>query len=313
MKLVVRILILVSLLSLLITAMPAHAAPICKTTMDGDFHDASIWDCGSVPEHVVDVRIKHNVTNSGTVHVFALYGINGTFTNSGTVDAYHIDYAKTQASLTNSGKITAVDQFLNSGTIFNSGKIRVHNTFINRLDGTFTNSGTIVAGTLKNFGMFTNKCGGIIDYWTFKGDAPIDEPCPVNTTTAGKTSNLPVVVPPPDHRLNWKKGDSYAILYPAFDDAGDTAIHGYCVFDDEGVLGLLATAADVADPLPAENTLITNSGVCNLSFYVLDTGEYQINIGPDAEGKVWVFIWDAGFEGEPSFYEFNVNDIAFGE
>jgi hypothetical protein len=40
---------------------------------------------------------------------------------------------------------------------------------------------------------------------------------------------------------------------------------------------------------PAENTLIKKVG--NVSLFKLTTGEYQMSVGPDLEGKTQVFIW----------------------
>lgn len=60
---------------------------------------------------------------------------------------------------------------------------------------------------------------------------------------------------------------------------------------------------------PEENTLLVSSADGYINIYLLTTGEYQINIGPDAEGKVTVII----FTGLPrtNVYrrDFNVNDI----
>ncbi len=98
--------------------------------------------------------------------------------------------------------------------------------------------------------------------------------------------------PPPDNRLNWQFGDDLAVLYVQQDAAGNPALHIYCVnANSAGVLGLVVTSADLAgipDP-PARNTLVAQSAVCAVSFWVLTTGEYQVNIRNTA-GKVFVIV-----------------------
>jgi hypothetical protein len=73
------------------------------------------------------------------------------------------------------------------------------------------------------------------------------------------------------------------------------------------------TAAELAE-LPAnpeENMLLASSGDGYTSVYLLTTGEYQVNIGPDQNGNVSVVI----FTGIPAtnIYrrDFNVNDILY--
>ena len=77
---------------------------------------------------------------------------------------------------------------------------------------------------------------------------------------------------------------------------------GYFLFD--------ITQADLApyiDNPPSENTELES--VDDVTLYILTTGEYQLNIGPDEEGKVRVIV----FEGLPPTnvysYDFNVYDI----
>lgn len=87
------------------------------------------------------------------------------------------------------------------------------------------------------------------------------------------------------------RGDLVARIYPAF-SAGRPALHIYCL--GEGTyLGLVVSSADLADypERPASNTLVARSRVCPVAFYILTTGEYQVNIGPDREGKTYVTIF----------------------
>lgn len=87
------------------------------------------------------------------------------------------------------------------------------------------------------------------------------------------------------------RGDLVARIYAAF-SGGLPALHIYCL--GEGTyLGLVVSSADLADypERPASNTLVARSSVCPVAFYILTTGEYQVNIGPDREGKTYVTIF----------------------
>lgn len=100
---------------------------------------------------------------------------------------------------------------------------------------------------------------------------------------------------PPDDRLNWRAGDNDAAVYVRSDDAGNPAIHIYCIEDDsKGQLGLIVTEDALAgiDASPTVNELVAESSTCAVSFYVLTSGEYQINIGPDSEGKSTILIFE---------------------
>lgn len=96
----------------------------------------------------------------------------------------------------------------------------------------------------------------------------------------------------PDGRVFTGFADNEAVLYPA----PGGGLHLYGVNEDgEGFYVFSITEADVApwegNP-PAVNTLIKSSPDGYYSLYILTTGELQLNIGPDAEGKVRVIIFD---------------------
>ena len=100
----------------------------------------------------------------------------------------------------------------------------------------------------------------------------------------------------PDDRINWKHGDGYAVFYPRQDDKVDPVLQIYCI--DERGKGWLADIItqemfDKAPAKPAANTKVGETNVCGvpIKFYVLTTGEYQINIGPDYEGKMDVIVF----------------------
>lgn len=77
------------------------------------------------------------------------------------------------------------------------------------------------------------------------------------------------------------------ILVPDADGNWDTAI------------SLTDLQLDAYAATPAKNTLIASKG--DLSLYKLTSGEWQINAGPDSEGKVHVVVFDSGFGSTHAF------------
>lgn len=265
MRHIIKILSITTLLMLSVIVMPVYAAE-CETIASGDWSDPSIWtDCnGGIPgaNDLPSIESGHIVTNSGSITVLSL-GVYGTFTNSGSITAEH---------------------FANFGTLINSGSI-VADIFPNfPPDGSVTNSGSIIVNTLLNESIFTNICGGTLSYDTLimGSSTPLDYSVLITDLT------------PCDNRINWQFGDLYAASYAQFDKVGNPALHIYCVDQNssEGVLGMIITEDNLSPypEFPAENTLIEQSNVCNASFYILTTGEYQLNIGPDQDGKIRVMI-----------------------
>jgi len=99
---------------------------------------------------------------------------------------------------------------------------------------------------------------------------------------------------PPDDRVNWRMGDLYTVIYPAWDDVGNPALHIYDVNErSRGVFMFALTEADLNPYLetPPEQNRLVKEGE-GIAVYVLTTGEIQFNIGPDAEGKTVVVIVD---------------------
>lgn len=156
-----------------------------------------------------------------------------------------------------------------------------------------------------------NRTGGILtvdnNWWN----------TPTGPNTGGETTNIPVasfLTSRPacgagagggtaglcaDGRLNCRFGDDYAIIYNAQDDHGHPSLHAYCVdAAGNGVLGMIVTPHDLEGipPEPATTTLVTKADmkVCRtpVSFWVLTTGEYQVNIGPDYKGDLIRMIFD---------------------
>jgi hypothetical protein len=127
---------------------------------------------------------------------------------------------------------------------------------------------------------------------------------------------LPYIGPVSDS-INAGLGDLEAQVFEVEDANGDPALNIYEINDEsEGEFALSITLDDLApyvDHPPAANTEIKSSASGKVTLYVLDTGEFQLNIGPDADGNVHVVI----FSGLPPTniygYSFNVNDIVGGD
>jgi hypothetical protein len=108
------------------------------------------------------------------------------------------------------------------------------------------------------------------------------------------------VVMPPDERINWQYGDLNAVLYRGEDEQGNPALNLYCYDGENASLGFQITAADL------ENAPIEANG-CDATFYVLDTGELQVNIR-DAEGKLYEIICDDLACESPNMRYFDPNE-----
>ncbi len=79
----------------------------------------------------------------------------------------------------------------------------------------------------------------------------------------------------------------------------------------EGSLVIRLTPEELAEwaaMTVTQNTLIAQNADGTIALYKLTTGEYQLNVGPDEEGKVQVTIFD-GFPPTNTYgYDFNVNN-----
>jgi len=88
-------------------------------------------------------------------------------------------------------------------------------------------------------------------------------------------------------------GDHIALLYNGTDDQNNPTIAVYAVTEDgqKGDFLFAVTQSDFApylDNPPGENTLILRQG--QVAFSALTTGEFQFNLGPDAEGREWAVV-----------------------
>lgn len=106
---------------------------------------------------------------------------------------------------------------------------------------------------------------------------------------------------PPDDRLNWHYGDAtIAILYP-----GDNAVDVYDYATENYIFNFITTD-DIPDEPPAENTIIRQESQIMAS--ILTTGEIQFNLGPDAEGKSYVFIMGDIYGSDSYGFKYDPNE-----
>lgn len=122
-------------------------------------------------------------------------------------------------------------------------------------------------------------------------------PVPVPSSN-GEIAEIISIPTAPDNRINWQFGDAHiGILYPGSDGAID--LYDYA---DEDVYHFDFISAEALaifdDNLPNEPTIIATQGL--LTAYLLPTGQIQINLGPDEEGKVFVVILNDLFDRDLS-------------
>jgi hypothetical protein len=102
------------------------------------------------------------------------------------------------------------------------------------------------------------------------------------------TGSITTMAAARDARLNYGAGDLLAALYMGTDSTGQPTIDVYqIVAPSKGsFIGGFEKAlfTPYIDAPPAANTLLARIG--QTSLYALTSGEFQINIGPDAEGKI---------------------------
>lgn len=159
-------------------------------------------------------------------------------------------------------------------------------------------------------------CGLILEQWgryLWSCVAPASGQITVNVAGRGSytiiASEVEVIEPPsetlpdPDaiagvQRINRVASIPYVIYVPTAERAAVENIQFIDIWQlDENGVGqplLLVSAAQLAalPSLPAENLLIVTSPDGLVSVYKLTTGEYQVNIGPLGEGKMYTYIFD---------------------
>lgn len=97
-----------------------------------------------------------------------------------------------------------------------------------------------------------------------------------------------------DARINRFHGDLTSALYAAYDSDGNPTIRVYDIAADSTGMLRGDYAYELFEPYltnpPAVNTVLGTLGKTKL--IALTTGQFQINVGPDAEGKIHEIVWD---------------------
>jgi hypothetical protein len=127
-------------------------------------------------------------------------------------------------------------------------------------------------------------------------------------TVTDCTTNAPATITQPGLQTG---GLPYIIPYGQPDAGGTLPPMRLWDWDETSSSGFVAihlSSEQMSNlPLnPAQNTEIAASPNGRIRFYVLTTGEFQVNSGPDAEGKVRVVVFNRQFQ-ITNQYEFNVN------
>jgi hypothetical protein len=119
---------------------------------------------------------------------------------------------------------------------------------------------------------------------------------PTITCSAGSAWN------PDDTRINRDPG-ALAVIYPHIFADGHLGLHIYRVDPQTsgGTLALVVTPDMLAafPDFPTEYTIIARSEDGTIELTKLPTGQYQVNAGPDPEGKIHVVVFDRIETGSP--------------
>jgi hypothetical protein len=135
-------------------------------------------------------------------------------------------------------------------------------------------SNTLTAGTTYYF-VGVSACSSFPLSYSVTLSGPGD--ILVAGASAPTETSVSDVVMPPDNRINWQFGDLSAVI---FDHEDGVVV--YCYVDGATWLGMHINQelVDNADANQAQEipVLEYNENGCHVAFYVLDSGEYQINI-----------------------------------
>jgi len=115
--------------------------------------------------------------------------------------------------------------------------------------------------------------------------------------------------------INMGYGDSLVVLANGMDAQGSPDVEVWCL-DPQGwasAIGIMIDKASLAalPAFPAANTTIDKNNSClvPVGAYVLTTGEYQVTIGPDADGVVNQIIFTGLPPTNVHFLKYNANQI----
>jgi hypothetical protein len=125
--------------------------------------------------------------------------------------------------------------------------------------------------------------------------------------SCGPATSTPPSSPDDGSIADWIFTGSDLAVYPGRDSEGNVILNIYGVDADGNGYYLFSISPSDFGDAPDENTELKTVG--NVTLYQLTTGELQLNIGPDAEGKVQVIIFDGLPPSVIYGYSYNVNDL----
>ncbi len=98
---------------------------------------------------------------------------------------------------------------------------------------------------------------------------------------------------PPDSRINWQYGDLLAVIYPGSDVDGNPLLRVYTVSNENQGDYLCTFQQSDLRPRPRQNRRpdepIKTCGQI-VRFYRLVSGQLQVEVGPDTEGKTYRLV-----------------------
>jgi hypothetical protein len=198
--------------------------------------------------------------------------------------------------LTSPGGTTV--NLVNTNTYTGGGDGGVVTVALDDSAGTVVGGGTPVSGTFRPVSALSAFNGqSAAGTWTLVvGDSAEVQPLCFKSFTLDINGASGSGAEVRDDRINWKHGDDYAAIYPRKDAKGNPILNIFCIdAKGNGLFGYTLTQEmfNKAPAKPDKNTLVGETSVCRvpIKFYVLTSGEYQINIGPSAEGKVDVIVF----------------------
>ncbi|MBC7812702.1 MAG: hypothetical protein H7175_16220 [Burkholderiales bacterium] len=150
----------------------------------------------------------------------------------------------------------------------------------------FTTSGILLDEDVFDPGTFTtnNTCELL----------PLKEP--FSFADGGADSSPNAFFEPGDDRIN-RQAYAYAAIYCDADLQG-VNIYGInstgagSINNGRGFKAIFVPYAELPATPSAEDGNLLIEQFENISFYRLTSGEYQVNVGPDFEGKQYVLVWD---------------------